>query len=180
MHICRVKVPALLEGLRLGFANIQIEGTPRRVAVMVSQLAKQQKGAQDKLRGPPAKVLPPCLDPRASLLGPPCLTTWTPLPGDVLPHAAWPGPHLPPNSFCLIGCLSPPIACCGVFHFALALLIKYRRITGIEPIFPESLSRVFLTSPLLVHISATSLLPSLHERVLKQKPVEAVSASLHD
>ena len=84
MRICRLKVPALLEGLRLGFADIQIEATPRRVAVMVSQLAKQQKGAQDKLRGPPAKVLwtplpqrltplPHHLDPPASSLGPPCL-----------------------------------------------------------------------------------------------------------
>lgn len=54
----RVKVPALLDRLRLGFADIQIEATPRRVAVMVSQLAREQKGAQDKVRGPPAKVLP--------------------------------------------------------------------------------------------------------------------------
>ena len=53
----RVKVPALLDRLRLGFADIQIEATPRRVAVMVSQLARQQKGAQNKVRGPPAKVM---------------------------------------------------------------------------------------------------------------------------
>ncbi|KAL3155346.1 hypothetical protein ABBQ38_010907 [Trebouxia sp. C0009 RCD-2024] len=52
----RVKVPALLDRLRLGYADIQIEATPRRVAVMVSQLARQQRGAQDQLRGPPAKV----------------------------------------------------------------------------------------------------------------------------
>ena len=58
MCLYRVKVPALLDRLRLGFADIQIEATPRRVAVMVSQLAKQQKGAQDKVRGPPAKVMP--------------------------------------------------------------------------------------------------------------------------
>ena len=56
--LCRVKVPALLDRLRLGFADVQIQATPRRVAVMVSQLAGQQKGAQDKVRGPPAKVLP--------------------------------------------------------------------------------------------------------------------------
>ena len=63
--LCRVKVPALLDRLRLGFADIQIEATPRRVAVIVSQLARQQKGAQDKVRGPPAKVLPAHLHPPA-------------------------------------------------------------------------------------------------------------------
>lgn len=76
--LCRVKVPALLDRLRLGYADIQIEATPRRVAVMVSQLARQQRGAQDQLRGPPAKVLPCWPQP--------------PQPTD-LPHLS---AHLPP------------------------------------------------------------------------------------
>ena len=56
--LCRTKVPALLDRLRLGYEDVRVEATPRRVAVMISRLAKQQRGAEDKLRGPPAKVLP--------------------------------------------------------------------------------------------------------------------------
>ena len=57
MCLCRTKVPALLDRLRLGYEEVQVEATPRRVAVMVSHLARQQRGAEDRLRGPPAKVI---------------------------------------------------------------------------------------------------------------------------
>ena len=107
MLVCRAKVPALLDRLRLGFADLRIEATPRRVAVMVSGLAKQQKGAQDKLRGPPAKVLPARLDPPpqhlhppASALGALCLMTCCP--------RLMARPHLPANYFCPVGCLRAP------------------------------------------------------------------------
>ena len=50
--LCRVKVPALLDRLRLGYANI-LEATPQQVAVMVLQLARQHRGAQDKLSRTP-------------------------------------------------------------------------------------------------------------------------------
>jgi len=49
-------VPALLDRLRLGHGEIQIEATPRRLALLISQLAVHQRGAENKLRGPPAKV----------------------------------------------------------------------------------------------------------------------------
>lgn len=62
MHaeVCREKIPALLSKLRLGFEDVQVEGTPRRLAVIISQLALQQRESQDKLRGPPAKVAMLC------------------------------------------------------------------------------------------------------------------------
>lgn len=52
----RSKIPALLSKLRLSCGDVQVEGTPRRLAVMVSQLALQQRESRDRLRGPPAKV----------------------------------------------------------------------------------------------------------------------------
>ncbi|DBB00083.1 TPA: hypothetical protein ACH3X1_013938 [Trebouxia sp. C0004] len=52
----RDRVPALLDRLRLGHGEIQIEATPRRLALLISQLAVHQRGAENKLRGPPAKV----------------------------------------------------------------------------------------------------------------------------
>ena len=54
--VYRSKIPALLSKLRLSCGDVQVEGTPRRLAVMVSQLALRQRDSQDKLRGPPAKV----------------------------------------------------------------------------------------------------------------------------
>ena len=52
-------MPALLDRLRLGHGELQIEATPRRLALLISQLAVHQRGAENKLRGPPAKVTPP-------------------------------------------------------------------------------------------------------------------------
>lgn len=52
----RERVPALLERLRLSHDGIRVEGTPRRLAVLVSGLAAGQPDAEEKMRGPPAKV----------------------------------------------------------------------------------------------------------------------------
>ena len=52
-------MPALLDRLRLGHGEVQIEATPRRLALLISQLAVHQRGAENKLRGPPAKVTLP-------------------------------------------------------------------------------------------------------------------------
>lgn len=50
------RVPALLDRLRLGHGGMTVEGTPRRLAVMVHELAARQSNSAEKVRGPPAKV----------------------------------------------------------------------------------------------------------------------------
>ena len=57
---CRQKVPELFSRLRLQHAGIRVQGTPRRLAVLVASLACQQPDAEDRVRGPPAKVSRPC------------------------------------------------------------------------------------------------------------------------
>ncbi|KAK9809022.1 hypothetical protein WJX72_008075 [[Myrmecia] bisecta] len=52
----REKMPALLARLRLQYGSIEVEGTPRRLAVLVSGLAARQKDMPERVRGPPAKV----------------------------------------------------------------------------------------------------------------------------
>lgn len=49
-------MPALLDRLRLGHGGVRVEGTPRRLAVVVHQLAGRQSNAAERVRGPPAKV----------------------------------------------------------------------------------------------------------------------------
>lgn len=49
-------MPELLQKLRLSHSGISVEGTPRRLAVLVSGLAARQDDAEDRIRGPPAKV----------------------------------------------------------------------------------------------------------------------------
>jgi glycyl-tRNA synthetase beta subunit len=49
-------VPALLDRLRLGHGGVAVEGTPRRLAVMVHELAARQSNSAENVRGPPAKV----------------------------------------------------------------------------------------------------------------------------
>jgi Glycyl-tRNA synthetase beta subunit len=49
-------VPELLQRLRLSHSGVCVEGTPRRLAVLVSGLAARQEDAENRLRGPPAKV----------------------------------------------------------------------------------------------------------------------------
>ncbi|DBA71104.1 TPA: hypothetical protein ACH3X2_011520 [Trebouxia sp. C0005] len=70
VHQLRERVPALLDRLRLGHGEVQIEATPRRLALLISQLAVHQRGAENKLRGPPAKVaFGPDGSPSKALLG---------------------------------------------------------------------------------------------------------------
>jgi glycyl-tRNA synthetase beta subunit len=46
----------LLQRLRLSHGGVSVEGTPRRLAVLVSDLAAKQTDAESRMRGPPAKV----------------------------------------------------------------------------------------------------------------------------
>ncbi len=50
-------MPGLLDQLRLAHGSVSVEGTPRRLAVTIADLAPRQPDAEDKLRGPPAKVV---------------------------------------------------------------------------------------------------------------------------
>ncbi|KAI3427953.1 hypothetical protein D9Q98_006343 [Chlorella vulgaris] len=50
------RVPALLDRLRLGHGDVAVEGTPRRLAVVVHELAARQSNSAENVRGPPAKV----------------------------------------------------------------------------------------------------------------------------
>ncbi|PSC72381.1 Glycine-tRNA ligase chloroplastic mitochondrial [Micractinium conductrix] len=56
MEQLRDRVPALLDRLRLGHGGVTVEGTPRRLAVMVHELAARQSNSAENVRGPPAKV----------------------------------------------------------------------------------------------------------------------------
>lgn len=50
------RLPALLDKLRLGHGGVVVEGTPRRLAVIVHALAPRQSNSAEVVRGPPAKV----------------------------------------------------------------------------------------------------------------------------
>ncbi len=50
----RVAVPELLDELRLSYDGITVEGTPRRLAVMVDGLAARQTDEESVAKGPPA------------------------------------------------------------------------------------------------------------------------------
>lgn len=52
----RERVPELLQKMRLAQGGVRVEGTPRRLAVLVSGLAPRQEDATNRMRGPPAKV----------------------------------------------------------------------------------------------------------------------------
>lgn len=49
-------MPALLDRLRLGHGGVAVEGTPRRLAVIVHALDGRQSSSVERARGPPAKV----------------------------------------------------------------------------------------------------------------------------
>ena len=51
----RTNVPKLLDDLHLEHGAISVSGTPRRLAVMVGQLAPRQPDRQDLVKGPPAE-----------------------------------------------------------------------------------------------------------------------------
>ncbi|PNW77355.1 hypothetical protein CHLRE_10g433000v5 [Chlamydomonas reinhardtii] len=55
VHQLRERVPALLAKLRLSHGAVHVEGTPRRLAVVVEALAAAQTSEESKVRGPPAK-----------------------------------------------------------------------------------------------------------------------------
>eukprot|EP00955_Chlamydomonas_euryale_P119004 366569-Chlamydomonas_euryale.AAC.41 len=50
------RVPELLSRLRLGHGGVEVHGTPRRLAVLVSGLEPRQEASSGRLRGPPAKA----------------------------------------------------------------------------------------------------------------------------
>jgi glycyl-tRNA synthetase len=50
----RLRVPELLEELRLGHGRVQILGTPRRLVVYVEELAPRQTDLEQVVKGPPA------------------------------------------------------------------------------------------------------------------------------
>lgn len=52
----RQRMPQLLDKARLQHSGVSVEGTPRRLAVLVRSLAASQPDASDRVRGPPAKV----------------------------------------------------------------------------------------------------------------------------
>lgn len=49
-----VAVPTFLKELRLDYDSIDVQGTPRRLAVMVSKLASRQPDLETEVKGPPA------------------------------------------------------------------------------------------------------------------------------
>lgn len=49
-------MPALLDRLRLGHGGVSVEGTPRRLSVIVHQLAARQSNSAERVRGPPVKA----------------------------------------------------------------------------------------------------------------------------
>lgn len=52
----RERVPLLLNKMRLRHKGVAVEGTPRRLAVLVTCLEPSQSDASERIRGPPAKV----------------------------------------------------------------------------------------------------------------------------
>ncbi len=50
----RIEVPSLLDDLRLTYDNIEVDGTPRRIAVIVKGLAARQTDLEEIKKGPPA------------------------------------------------------------------------------------------------------------------------------
>jgi glycyl-tRNA synthetase beta subunit len=52
----RQAVPQLLKRLLLSHGDVSVESTPRRLAVIVRDVAAKQPNLEEKIRGPPAKV----------------------------------------------------------------------------------------------------------------------------
>jgi len=50
----RARVPSLLEELRLDYRSAQVLGTPRRLVILVDELASSQKDLEVVIKGPPA------------------------------------------------------------------------------------------------------------------------------
>ena len=54
MQQLRTAVPEMLDHLRLSYDRIEVEGTPRRLAVLVYRLATRQSDLETEAKGPPA------------------------------------------------------------------------------------------------------------------------------
>jgi len=54
-QLCQ-SVPVLLDDLRLSHGEIRVEGTPRRLAVVVDAVAPRQPDREETVKGPPARV----------------------------------------------------------------------------------------------------------------------------
>jgi glycyl-tRNA synthetase beta subunit len=52
----RASVPALLCRLRLSHGPVRVCGTPRRLCVLVPEVAGRQEDKEEELRGPPARA----------------------------------------------------------------------------------------------------------------------------
>ncbi|MFW5942692.1 MAG: glycine--tRNA ligase subunit beta [Chloroflexota bacterium] len=52
----RTAIPQLLEELRLEYDSVEVQGTPRRLAAIVSELAPRQRDLETVVNGPPADV----------------------------------------------------------------------------------------------------------------------------
>ena len=52
----RVSVPELLDDLRLDHQGVEVHGTPRRLSVIVHDLAARQSDLETEVKGPPAEV----------------------------------------------------------------------------------------------------------------------------
>jgi glycyl-tRNA synthetase len=52
----RSSIPEMLDRCKLGHAGVVIEGTPRRLVILVHELVAGQSSSTDDIRGPPAKV----------------------------------------------------------------------------------------------------------------------------
>ena len=53
---CRQGVPQLLRRLKLSHGQVKVESTPRRLVVIVERVQAKQEDAEERVRGPPAKV----------------------------------------------------------------------------------------------------------------------------
>ena len=49
-------MPQLLRKLKLSHGQVKVESTPRRLAVIVESVQAKQEDAEERVRGPPAKV----------------------------------------------------------------------------------------------------------------------------
>ena len=52
----RERVPTLLSDLRLDYERVRVEGTPRRLAVIVEGMSPRQRDEEKVVKGPPARI----------------------------------------------------------------------------------------------------------------------------
>lgn len=57
MCACRQGIQQLLKKLLLTHGEVTVESTPRRLSIIVSDVAAKQPDVEERVRGPPAKVL---------------------------------------------------------------------------------------------------------------------------